>query len=470
MKKLFAVILSLLGLFITQSCVLAENNPLSVANNKFGIHVIDENDLKNAAVLVNSSGGDWGYVTIVITESERNHDRWQQVFDQMRRMHLIPIVRIATKLEGENWRAPKNDDIGNWITFLNSLNWVIENRYVIIGNEPNHSTEWAGEINPEEYSTYLNEFAQKLHQASNDFFVIGAGLDASAKNTPITMDETTFLKRMLKAQPNIFDNLNGWASHSYPNPGFEGKETDTGRGSIQTFDWELTYLNTLGVTKQLPVFITETGWSNQKTGESEIAKMYKYAFENVWDDKRVVAVTPFVLNYKEPLFSEFSWIKNDGSYFAYYDSYKSIPKIKGAPIQKQSGQIVGALAQPIIFEESDFVGAILAKNTGQTIWNTDNLSIASDNEGVIFKNSLLFDIEPTKTGLVVFRATPTQDRGILLRSLYLSNRESGKRITNSFPIEALIVKADKMQIQTIFAKIGGYLRENINSRVNKSLD
>jgi len=458
MKKLFAVILSLLSLYITQSCVFAENNPLSVPNNKFGIHVIDENDLKNAASLVNSSGGDWGYVTLVITESERNQSRWQQVFDQMRRLHLIPIIRIATKVEGENWVIPKNEDIGSWVLFLNSLNWVVENRYVIIGNEPNHSAEWGGNIDPEGYSTYLNDFAQKLHQASNDFFVIGAGLDASAKNTVGTMDEATYLKRMLKSQPALFDNLNGWSSHSYPNPGFEGKETDTGRGSIQTFDWEMTYLNSLGVSRELPVFITETGWSNQKTDPSKIAEMYDYAFQNVWNDKRIVAVTPFVLNYKDSLFSEFSWMKNDGSFYAFYDKYKSIEKIKGAPIQKQSGQIMGALAQPVIFEGSDFVGAILAKNTGQSIWNTDNLSLISDNGDIVFKNNLLFDIEPSKTGLIVFRASPTQGRGLLLKSIYLSDRVSGKRITNSFPIEALIVKADKVQIQSIFSKLSGFVK------------
>ena len=464
MKKILAVIFSLLLLFITRSCVFAENFPTSVPNNKFGIHVIDENDLKYASPLVNSSGGDWGYVTIVITESERNHDRWQNVFDQMRRMHLIPIVRIATKVDEEGWVIPKSEDIDGWVSFLNSLNWVIENRYVIIGNEPNHASEWGGTIDPEGYANYLNDFAQELRKSSPDFFVMGAGLDASAKNTRETMDEAVFLKKMLQAQPALFDNLTGWVSHSYPNPGFEGKETDTGRGSIQTFDWELTYLNTLGITKDLPVFVTETGWSNQKTDAGKIGQMYDYAFQNIWNDKRVVAVTPFVLNYKDSLFSEFSWMKNDGSFYPFYDKYKSLPKIKGEPIQKQSGQIIGALAQPVIFEGSDFIGAVLAKNTGQSIWTTDNLTIVSDNEDIVFKNSLLFDIEPARTGLIVFRATPTQGRGLLLKSIYLSDRQTGKRITNSFPIEALIVKADKSQADSVINKTINYLKTSFGSK------
>jgi hypothetical protein len=448
-------------IFSTDTCVLAENNPTSVSNNKFGIHISNENELKDAADLVNSSGGDWGYVTFVITEAERNHDRWQQTFDQMRSLHLIPIVRIATKMNGDSWDIPNDAEMNNWIAFLNSLNWVIQDRYVIIGNEPNHSKEWGGKIDPAGYSTYLSAFAQKFHHASGDFFVLPAGLDASAKNTKDTMDETVFIKKMLGSEPALFDNLDGWTSHSYPNPDFAGAVTDTGRGSVYTFDWELNYLRSLEITKDLPVFITETGWSNQKVDPAKIGEMYDYAFKNVWNDKRVVAVTPFILNYPESPFSEFSWKKKDGSVYPYYDMYKNIPKVEGSPIQIESGQILGALAQPILLKESDFVGAILAKNTGQSIWNANNLKVVSDDGSLIFKNNLLFDIEPTRTGLVVFRASTAQNRGILLKSVYLAD-EKDKRITNSFSIEGLIVKADKVQIQTFFARISGYLRSIVN--------
>jgi len=457
MKKIISLVIVVLLLFTKISCVLAENDPTGVANNKFGIHITDEKDLPNAATLVNSSGGDWGYVTFVITESERNHDRWQQVFDQMRKLHLIPIIRIATIANGDNWEIPKDEEINNWISFLNSLNWVVQNRYVTIGNEPNHANEWGGNIDPELYSTHLNTFAKKLHEASPDFFVLPAGFDASAKKTSQTMDEINYIKRMLVAEPNLFDNIDGWVSHSYPNPDFAGKSTDIGRGSVYTFDWELTFLRSLGIYKDLPVFITETGWSNQKIDQDKIGDMYKYAFSNVWNDKRVVAVTPFILNYPNPPFSQFSWTKSDGSFYTYYDVYKNIIKTKGEPVQIKSGQILGALAQPIMLTNSEFVGAVLAKNTGQSIWNTDNVKIVGDNGNLIFKNTLLFDIEPINTGLIVFRAISDQKTGVLLNSLYLSDKDN-KRITNSFPIEALIVKADKMQMQSFFARISSYLR------------
>ena len=38
-------------------------NPLAVPNNRYGIHIVDTNDIPQLPALVNSSGGDWGYVT-----------------------------------------------------------------------------------------------------------------------------------------------------------------------------------------------------------------------------------------------------------------------------------------------------------------------------------------------------------------------------------------------------------------------
>lgn len=444
-----------------QSCVLAENSPSAVSNNTFGIHITDEKDLPAAASLVNSSGGDWGYVTFVITEGERDHDRWQQVFDQMRRLHLIPIVRIATTANGDTWNIPAEAEINNWIAFLNSLNWVTQNRYIVISNEPNHATEWGGKIDPAGYADYLNEFATKLHAASPDFFVLPAGLDASAKNTSTTMDEALFLKRMLAAQPNLFDNLDGWTSHSYPNPDFSGKETDTGRGTIDTFDWELAFLKSLGVTKDLPVFITETGWSNQQIDPDKIGSMLTYAFQNVWNDPRVIAVTPFILNYPQAPFSQFSWEKTDGTFYSYYTTVQKILKVAGTPVQKVSGQIIGALAQPVILPGSDFVGAILAKNTGESIWDQKDILISSDTNDVPIAGYSFSDIEPMKLGLIVFKAAAPSNTGIYSKSLFLSNTK-GTRISNSFPIESVITAINKMQIDSFFAKIGSYLQSSLN--------
>ena len=88
MKIGIFLLVSFLFLLFTPS-VRAIEDPTSVANNKYGIHIVDENDLNRARELVNSSGGDWGYVKVVIQESERSQGRWQGVFDTMRREHLF---------------------------------------------------------------------------------------------------------------------------------------------------------------------------------------------------------------------------------------------------------------------------------------------------------------------------------------------------------------------------------------------
>ena len=61
--------------FVFPHKTLAIVDPLKSANNKFGIHITDENDLDEARALINSSGGDWGYITLVIREDERDVKR-----------------------------------------------------------------------------------------------------------------------------------------------------------------------------------------------------------------------------------------------------------------------------------------------------------------------------------------------------------------------------------------------------------
>src|SRR4030067_3611659 len=102
------IILSLLigiisySLFIIHfGAVYASNVDISL-NNKFGIHLAQPHldELEKTKELVNSNGGDWGYVTLVIQENDRDKNKWQEVFDRMRQLHLIPIIRLATVPEG----------------------------------------------------------------------------------------------------------------------------------------------------------------------------------------------------------------------------------------------------------------------------------------------------------------------------------------------------------------------------------
>lgn len=338
-RYLYILILCILFLSVTPT-VRAIYDPISIPNNKFGIHIIDENDLENAAKLVNSSGGDWGYVTLVIREDDRNVEKWQKIFEKFSYYRLIPLVRLATILHGDTWAAAKIEEAEKWASFLSRLPWPINNRYVILFNEPNHAKEWGGYINPSEYAQILSTYSSKLKEESSDFFILPAGLDASAPNGRITMDEEKFIREMVKFRRDIFDHIDGWASHSYPNPGFRGTVNDFGRGSIKNYQWELSLLKSLGLDRDFPVFITETGWPHREGipysphfySLEEIALYIKEASETVWNDPRIAALTPFILNYQSYPFANFSWQKlNENTFYPQFDVYKKIDKIKGSP-------------------------------------------------------------------------------------------------------------------------------------------
>lgn len=445
MKKLYLILLTLFIFFVSTNDTKAIYDPTSVPNNPVGIHLFSEKDLDDAKNLVNTNGGDWGYVTIVITEAERDRDRWQKVFDQMRKYHLIPIIRIATKGEGENWIKPQDSEITNWVSFLNSLNWVIQNRYIIVANEPNHATEWGGELKPDEYASYLKKFSQALKSVSNDFFVLPAALDASANGKNDTMEQTKFIKEMVKKEPDLFDHLDGWNSHSYPNPDFSGKETEKGQKTIAGFEWEINYLQSLGINKKLPVFITETGWSNENIDNEKIADKFDYAYKNVWDKKEIVAVTPFILNYPEKPFDKFTWKTKEGEFTPVYKTVKNMTKQKGEPIQIVKGDLIAELAPPIIFSGSEFAGALLAKNTGQTIWNSNEIRLVSDSEDFAVSQYSFNEIEPMRMGLIFFRTKTPPETGQNNMSLYLEGVKKEK-VSNTFQLKILILKLENSKI------------------------
>lgn len=390
----------------------AAQNPLAVPNNPFGIHILNEGDLEDAASLVNSSGGDWGYVTLVIRKDERDKDRWQAVFNKMRRLHLIPIVRIATNQTEGGWEKPSFGEIDGWASFLNSLNWVTKNRYIIIGNEPNHATEWGGEINPEEYSDYLFTFTKKLKASSLDFFVLPAGLDASAPTGREHMSEDLFLQRMHRKNPEVFENIDGWTSHSYPNPGFSASEDRRGRGTVTTYDWELDFLESLGVGKKLPVFITETGWAHDRdTGRNSgidvnnVGKRLLQAYNTAWRDERIVAITPFVLNYQNEPFEAFSWKNKEGEFYPFYYEVKNHPKPKGEPIQNNTADVITIIFPPLIPEDGKLTGVVYVKNTGQAIWKSgDSIQKSVSGYDLTLEPIVLSgNIEPGQTSLSLLK-------------------------------------------------------------------
>lgn len=353
-------------------------NPKDYPNNKFGIHiaVADARDITDASNLLNSNGGEWGYVTIVIQESDRDKGKWQGIFNLLRRQKLIPLVRIATHPEGENWRRPTKEDAAQWAEFLNSLRWVTKNRYVMLFNEPNHASEWGGAVNPEDYAEVSFEFAKALKARSPDFFVMLGGLDQVAPEIfPGYSSEDYFLQRMFsKVTPEQFAKvIDGWNSHSYPNPDFSGSTEARGRGSVGGYQWELEYIRSLGFNKDLPVFITETGWRRSEyIPESEAADRLANVYENLWlPDNNIIAVTPFVLNYQGEPFLDFSWRKYQSDEFhTEYSTIQEMKKIKGEPEFETQFLFLDELPKHLL-ADSHYTFLVPTQNTGQSIWGSN---------------------------------------------------------------------------------------------------
>ncbi len=373
--------------------LLAPRPAFALQNNKFGIHIIQPEDLGKAAELVNSNEGDWGYVTIVIQEKDKNKDKWQKFFDDCRERHLIPLVRIATFLNSDIWEKPEEQSLSDWAEFLDDLNWPVKNRYIIVYNEPNHDKEWGGQGSPSEYAKILDKAETVFKQKNSDFNVLNAGFDQAAPNSATTIDELSFLQEMERNVPGIFSRLDGWVSHSYPNHGFIGKPWEKGKASVAGYEWELAVLkNSFSVNKDLPVFITETGWphkiisnfipsngsSDLRSRQFKISNFYdekltaeytKQAFEQVWlPDDKIRAVTPFILNYPYYPFENFSWMDASGSTYSQYEEIKSIKKNRGEPEQKLSYELIKPPFPPIITTDLVFWGKVFLKNTGQSIW------------------------------------------------------------------------------------------------------
>ncbi len=447
MKK---IIITLLILFLFESFTpkaKAIYDPETVTNNHFGIHIIDTSDLKEAAKLVNSNGGDWGYVTFVIQKGERSPERWQKAFDEMRRLHLIPIVRIASApIPGNNnvWEKGSMDEIDGWVNFLNSLNWVIKNRYVIIGNEPNHASEWGNEVDPKSYANYLKTFSQKLKSSNDDFFVMPAGFDASANNSlpwqiDKTMDESLYLQKMLEKDPNIFQFIDGWASHSYPNPGFSGGADATGKGTVRSFLWESDYLKFLGFKKDLPVFITETGWTHAtNTQTTNIGPKIETAYKNAWSDKRVIAITPFIFNYINKPFDIFSWKDKDGKFYDFYYNLLSLTKTPGSPIQEVKGNLITGIMPKIARVNSLYHAVVFIKNEGQSIWRLDNLKAADTNQTQLNIQSIFpEEVEPGQIAIMLItgnfpKSSGNQNYGVTIT-------QNGRVVTSKFETKVNLI-------------------------------
>ncbi|MCL5019205.1 MAG: hypothetical protein M1426_01845, partial [Patescibacteria group bacterium] len=239
----------------------------------------------------------------------------------------------------------------------------------------------------------LDRTITALKNKNQDFFVLNGGLDASAPSVmPEHEEELFFMKGMNEAVPGIFEKLDGWVSHSYPNPEFAGSPSASGRGTVRTYLWELSQLRDLGVNKDLPIFITETGWKHAEginylsylPSAERVADYYQNAFGNAWNTNRIVAVTPFLLNYQEIPFDHFSFKRITGErqsekilgvenpnpdYYPMYQAIQALQKTAGTPVQENKAELTKGEIFSSVVSGQNYRISLTFKNTGQSIWN-----------------------------------------------------------------------------------------------------
>jgi hypothetical protein len=376
-RWLAALVVLLLPVACAGPC--ATPTPATPPQNKLGVHLLLD-DGRNAWPVevwpvhvdyARRAVGEWGYVTQLVRLDDLDPARWQVLMDLCAERHLTPILRLATTYDREAgwWVEPPQDSDRTYRTvasryaeFVAGLRWPTDMHYVIVGNEPNHGAEWGGRPDPEAYARFLIDVADALHAADGSARVLNAGFDPYAPHTgsqPFVdgryyMDEETFLDRMMAAQPNALDRLDGWASHAYPmgpfieGPWVQAYQVDLindaanpehvqpppgipNRG-VNGYKWELFKLATFGV-ESLPVFITETGWRHSGAGEGEpypdletVAAYVDLALEGNggrypeypeegwtgWlDDDCVVGVTFFTLDGHPDEWAHTNWLELD---------------------------------------------------------------------------------------------------------------------------------------------------------------
>lgn len=339
MKKLLLIIY-FVNLFIlaTQQSFAIEN-PMDSPNNKVGIHILFTHELEKAANLVNSNGGLWGYITIPIQVGDKDIEKWQGFMNNAKKHKVIPLMRISTEGDYFNtkvWRKPTEEDVLDFANFLNSLSWPTKNKYVIIFNETNRGDEWGGAASPEEYAKILSYAVTAFKSKSPDFFIISGGLDnAAATNGTVSVDSYEYLRRMNLSVPGIFYQIDGLGSHSYPNPAFAKPPYQEDAESVATFRFERQLIESLG-GKDLPVFITETGWSFERVSPAIIQQYYAHTFEHIWNDPKVIAITPFILSAGAGPFTPFSFLDAGGNPNQNYKAIEKLTKVIGSPKMEET--------------------------------------------------------------------------------------------------------------------------------------
>lgn len=281
-----------------------------------GIHILHPEEIDQVRPLLGttvpteSQEAQWNYVTVPFTLDDIDRRaQWQHFFRVAGQDKLIPLVRLATRFEHGSWQVPTRYDMVRQLQALNAYDWPTAERHVIAYNEVNHAGEWGGTIDPPEYARTLRFLLDWTATEPEQYVVLPAALDLAAPQygAASTWDAFAFWRAVHESDPTVLADLTVWNSHSYPNPAFSAPPTATGRNSLRGFEHELRLVSEL-TGRELPVYITETGWRATRATERYLPGYYSYAMRSIWSHPQVRAVTPFILQGAPGPFAEFSFL------------------------------------------------------------------------------------------------------------------------------------------------------------------
>ncbi len=302
------IVIFIASLFFGQ--LFRPSSAQAIENKVLGVHILSPTDLDSAKLLLKEGAmkDDWHFLTIPLTVNDLNQlELWQKFFQEAGKNKFIPLLRLATFHEEPGvWARPTRYQIVKMFQFMDKLDWPTEQRHVIIFNEVNHAQEWGGQVDPLSYTQVLEFAASWANTEQADYVVMPAAMDLAAPNSDETMEAFTYLKKMLAHNPWIFDHIDVWNSHSYPNPGFSSSPTRTAQDSIRGFEHELNFLKKR-TGKDFKVIITETGWVDNHYTRPWLKSYYLYAMQHIWSHPKVIGITPFILRGAPGQFSQFSF-------------------------------------------------------------------------------------------------------------------------------------------------------------------
>jgi hypothetical protein len=282
-----------------------------------------------AADVVNANGGAWGYVTILLTNADRDNEladfQLQQLLDRCFESKLQPIVRVGTRFDEATgiWDRPTLDDPALWRMLFDRVKWPNRTVWIVPANEPNLGREWGGHVDVVSYARYLDKFLD-IFGDSERFKVVNGPLNLSnGTQLPEMEDAFEFLGDLEATSPGLVTRLPAWASNAY-------QLTGLGPGRRYTHLGYQAELEAIG--REMPVLITETGVFHSRNQDDE-ARFFSQAYRDWRADPRVIAATPLLW---DPDLDD-HWLFSfnpDGTVVgssATYQRLRELPRVAGSP-------------------------------------------------------------------------------------------------------------------------------------------